>query len=229
MRSQRNLPLPSMDEQSCGEPRQIIGAPGGTGVRVIREQSGASELELHSSGLGSIVELFTHTTTTFSCRTQVHRRLQKAGPDSRCARVATFPRLASTGQREREHAGAKGQGSVFSLSSSFSCPRCIYLLPANIATLQQASHHFEQRKGGRVPAHASSSYCSLTKRPATPNPVPAHMLVMKVFAPVLFASAIAVAIWRPPVAPKGWPRAIAPPTGFTLAWSSPRVSMHMSA
>jgi hypothetical protein len=62
-----------------------------------------------------------------------------------------------------------------------------------------------------------------------PCPVPIHMLVRQTFFFVLRASLKIVQIWRAPVAPRGCPRAIAPPLGFNLAWSRPRTFMQYTA
>lgn len=60
-------------------------------------------------------------------------------------------------------------------------------------------------------------------------PEPIHMLVTKIFFFSLFASAKPVAIWRAPVAPRGWPMAMAPPTGLTFSNGILRCWIDMTA
>jgi uncharacterized membrane protein len=56
---------------------------------------------------------------------------------------------------------------------------------------------------------------------AAPMPVPMHMLTMPKRLFVRLSSGISVAICLAPVHPNGWPNAMAPPFGLTLAGSSP--------
>ncbi len=50
-------------------------------------------------------------------------------------------------------------------------------------------------------------------------PVPTHIEIIPYFLLVLFNSLIKVTNYLLPVAPKGWPKAIAPPLGLTFAGS----------
>jgi hypothetical protein len=76
---------------------------------------------------------------------------------------------------------------------------------------------------------ASSTYASLTKSPAMPCPLPMHILVNKIFFPVLLHSLRPVTICLAPVAPSGCPKAMAPPLGFNLASGTLSVSLQYTA
>src|SRR5690606_8534019 len=67
--------------------------------------------------------------------------------------------------------------------------------------------------------HAASSTVAM------PWPPPMHWVASAYFAPSRLSRLAALPTIRAPVAPSGWPMAIAPPSGFTLASSSPRSSM----
>ena len=59
--------------------------------------------------------------------------------------------------------------------------------------------------------------------PAAPCPMPTHMVTMPYFSLWRRSACTTVAERMAPVAPSGWPSAMAPPMGLTLAGSSPRV------
>ncbi len=61
-----------------------------------------------------------------------------------------------------------------------------------------------------------------SKIPAAPIPVPTHIVTMPYFRFLRRNACTTVAERIAPVAPSGWPSAIAPPIGLTLAGSSPR-------
>ena len=60
-------------------------------------------------------------------------------------------------------------------------------------------------------------------------PVPMHIVTMPYFCWRRRRPCTIVAVRIAPVAPSGWPRAMAPPSGFTLAGSSSQVRMTASA
>ncbi len=60
-------------------------------------------------------------------------------------------------------------------------------------------------------------------------PAPTHMVTMPYFRLLRRRACTTVAARIAPVAPSGWPRAIAPPIGFTLAGSRPRSPITASA
>src|SRR5690606_11532590 len=61
-----------------------------------------------------------------------------------------------------------------------------------------------------------------SKMPAAPMPVPTHMVTMPYRRSWRRRAWMAVAERIAPVAPSGWPRAMAPPMGLTTASSRPR-------
>src|ERR1035437_1930745 len=67
--------------------------------------------------------------------------------------------------------------------------------------------------------------CSLTNSPAIPCPVPIHILVNNTFFFCLRHSLNPVTICLAPVAPKGCPKAIAPPLGFIFSYGSFKTSL----
>src|SRR5271154_1127307 len=81
----------------------------------------------------------------------------------------------------------------------------------------------------RSPASNAFYSCSLTSNPAIPCPVPIHILVTRTLLFVLLATLKIVQICLAPVAPRGCPRAIAPPIGLTFAWSSPNTFKQYTA
>jgi hypothetical protein len=114
------------------------------------------------------------------------------------------------------------------------------------ASLQAPSHSHIQHDINTSFLPHSRIYCSLTKTAAIPYssvtllfkkgkgdmdikkkrrertrrltiPEPIHILVTKIFFFSLLASDRAVATCLAPVHPSGWPKAIAPPTGFTYS------------
>ena len=70
------------------------------------------------------------------------------------------------------------------------------------------------------PEAAHHRLSTRSKMPAAPWPVPIHIVTMPYLPPVRRRPCTTVAARMAPVAPRGWPRAIAPPIGFTLARSS---------
>mmetsp|Transcript_100081 Transcript_100081/g.261008 ORF Transcript_100081/g.261008 Transcript_100081/m.261008 type:complete len:300 (+) Transcript_100081:206-1105(+) len=64
---------------------------------------------------------------------------------------------------------------------------------------------------------------------AAPMPVPMHIETTPSFPLVRFSSGSSVAIRREPVQPRGWPRAMAPPLGFTFSIGIFKCSMVMVA
>ena len=62
-----------------------------------------------------------------------------------------------------------------------------------------------------------------SKIPAAPCPMPTHIVTMTYFSWWRCNAWITVAARIAPVAPSGWPSAIAPPIGLTFAGSSPSV------
>src|SRR6059036_2506073 len=68
----------------------------------------------------------------------------------------------------------------------------------------------------------STAFYIRSKIPAAPMPVPTHMVTMPYFRLLRRIAWITVAERIAPVAPSGWPSAIAPPIGLTLAGSRPR-------
>lgn len=73
------------------------------------------------------------------------------------------------------------------------------------------------------------SHYSFSKIPQAPIPDPIHILTTPNFLLVLFISGNKVAIYLAPVAPNGWPRAMAPPFVLTLFISIPSLSMQYVA
>lgn len=62
-----------------------------------------------------------------------------------------------------------------------------------------------------------------------PWPVPIHILVTRIFFFCLLASARPVTICLAPVAPRGCPKAMAPPLGLTFSASSPNSLIQYTA
>ncbi|CAM5410503.1 hypothetical protein RLIN73S_02315 [Rhodanobacter lindaniclasticus] len=65
--------------------------------------------------------------------------------------------------------------------------------------------------------------------PAAPMPVPMHMVTMPYFCFLRRMPCTSVAMRTAPVAPSGWPSAMAPPSGLTLSGSSLRSPITASA
>src|SRR5690606_21319071 len=78
-----------------------------------------------------------------------------------------------------------------------------------------------------VGLHGRMRY-SASKMPAAPMPVPTHIVTMPYLPPVRRRPCTRVAVRIAPVAPKGWPSAIAPPRGLILSGSSSRSRMTAS-
>src|SRR6185437_2411087 len=66
---------------------------------------------------------------------------------------------------------------------------------------------------------------TISKIPAAPMPVPMHIVTMPYFCCLRRMPCTRVATRMEPVAPSGWPSAIAPPSGLTLSGSRPRSLM----
>mmetsp|Transcript_61304 Transcript_61304/g.144824 ORF Transcript_61304/g.144824 Transcript_61304/m.144824 type:complete len:241 (+) Transcript_61304:257-979(+) len=69
-------------------------------------------------------------------------------------------------------------------------------------------------------ARRRSMAYSLSKMPAAPWPAPTHIVTMPYLPPVRRRPWMTEAARMAPVAPSGWPSAMAPPLGLTLARSS---------
>src|ERR1700747_1196762 len=70
---------------------------------------------------------------------------------------------------------------------------------------------------------------TLAKIPAAPMPVPMHMEIIPYLRLSRCRALISVAVRMAPVAPNGWPSAMAPPSGLTLLGSKPSVRVEARA
>src|SRR6185369_3443590 len=86
---------------------------------------------------------------------------------------------------------------------------------------------FSSSKDNSAPVGLSSRQI-LSNIPAAPCPMPTHMVTMPYLRFLRRRACTTVADRIAPVAPSGWPSAIAPPMGLTLLASRPSVSMTAS-
>src|SRR5690606_14832930 len=71
-------------------------------------------------------------------------------------------------------------------------------------------------------------HCTASRTVAMPWPPPMHCVASAYLPPVRLSSDAALPTMRAPVAPSGWPSAIAPPSRLILAGSRPRSRMQAS-
>src|SRR5437899_1312761 len=86
------------------------------------------------------------------------------------------------------------------------------------------AHQASADDGGAANFHQTASIIVVM-----PWPPPMHWVESANFLPSRFNNWAALPVMRAPVAPKGWPRAVAPPSRFVLAQSIFRASMQASA
>src|ERR1019366_6873823 len=87
-----------------------------------------------------------------------------------------------------------------------------------------AAHHAGADDRGAANIHHTASRIVVM-----PWPPPMHWVDSANFLPSRLSSWAALPVIRAPVAPSGWPRAVAPPSRFVLAQSILRSSMQASA
>lgn len=80
---------------------------------------------------------------------------------------------------------------------------------------------YSRMKSDATPMPVLDANVSKYSKPKIEIPYLAHMLTMPISLSCLCSSASRVATCLAPVAPTGWPRAIAPPLGLTLSISRP--------
>ena len=133
-----------------------------------------------------------------------------------------------------------GAGLAFFSRAIAASAKALRLASARLDDVEQ--HHVDPGIGDlgrdRGTHHAGANHrdgfdrCHFTRLPKTvamPWPPPMHCVASAYLPPWRFSTAAALPVMRAPVAPSGWPSAIAPPSMLTVSGSRPRSWMHARA
>ena len=137
-------------------------------------------------------------------------------------------RANGCGRADQRH---RHQGEVVPPGGCRAIARDVMDRPGRSPTFGAAARRIEKRRRSRCGAVSmrlwqSRRDHSASNTPAAPMPVPMHMVTMPYFCLRRRMPCTRVAMRTAPVAPSGWPSAMAPPSGLTLAGSRLEVAHH---